>query len=153
MIAPWPEADTARQDTEIEARFARFQEVLRAIRDIRTRQNVPPRKEIHFSVRCDAATAELLRPMEPYFVTMADARPTGWGPDVSPPQLSANVALTGMEVFVDLADLIDVDAEVERKEQEVVRLEGLIAAKQKKLENASFVQRARPPSWKANGRH
>ena len=142
MIAPWPEADLSRQNPEIEARFARFQEVLRAIRDIRTRQNVPPRKEVNFSVRCDTATADLLRPMEPYFVKMADARATGWGADVSPLELSANVSLTGMEVFVDLADLIDVGAEVERKRQEEVRLAGLIAAKQKKLENANFVDRA-----------
>ena len=47
-----------------------------------------------------------------------------------------------MEVFVDLADLIDVGAELERKKQEIIRLEGLITAKRKKLENANFVQRA-----------
>jgi len=142
MIAPWPEVEAARQDAVIEARFARFQEVLRAIRDIRGRQNVPQRTQINFAVRCDVATAELLKPMEPYFVSMAGARPTGWGPEVTPPKLSANVALTGMEVFVDLADLIDVDAEVERKKQEIVRLDNLIATKHKKLENASFVERA-----------
>ena len=34
MIAPWPEADTSRQDREIEARFAQFQEVLKGLRDI-----------------------------------------------------------------------------------------------------------------------
>ena len=80
--------------------------------------------------------------METYFVSMTAARPTGWGPEVAAPKLSANVALAGMEVFVDLADLIDVGAEVERKKQEMVRLEGLIAAKRKKLENANFVERA-----------
>ncbi len=42
MIAPWPEADAKRQDPEIEARFARFQEVLKALRDIRSRQNIAP---------------------------------------------------------------------------------------------------------------
>ena len=35
MIAAWPEADRARQDPRIEAQFARFQEVLRAVREIR----------------------------------------------------------------------------------------------------------------------
>ena len=79
MIAPWPEADRARQDPRIEAQFARFQEVLRSVREIRARQNVAPKKEISFSVRCDAATAELLRPMEPYFLSMAFARAAGWG--------------------------------------------------------------------------
>ncbi len=142
MIAPWPQSASARQNPEIEARFARFQEVLRAIRDIRSRQNVLPKTQINFSVRCDAATADLLKPMEPYFISMAGARATEIGPQTNPPEVSANVSLSGMEVFVDLADLIDVAAEIERKQQEIVRLDGLIAVKRKKLENQSFIDRA-----------
>ncbi len=142
MIAPWPMCDARRQDAEIEAQFAQFQQVLRAIRDVRMRQNVPPKKRIHFAVRCDAATAKLLRPMESYFVSMAGARATAWGPDVTVPLLSANTTLSGMEVFVDLAELIDVEAEIVRKKQEMEKLEGLIAAKQKKLENKNFIDRA-----------
>ncbi len=60
------------------------------------------------------------------------------------PALSANVALPGMEIFVDLSDLIDVAAERQRKEQDLAKLDGLIAAKRKKLENKSFVDRAPP---------
>ena len=142
MIAPWPEADRSRQDARIEAQFARFQEVLRAVREIRSRQNVAPKKEIRFSVRCDAATAELLRPMEPYFLSMACARATGWGPDAKPPALAANAVSAGLEVFVDLADLIDVGAERERLTKESERLSGLVAAQMKKLSNENFVQRA-----------
>jgi valyl-tRNA synthetase len=142
MIAPWPEADRARQDARIEAQFARFQEVLRAVREIRARQNVPQKKEISFSVRCDAATADLLRPMEPYFLSMALARATAWGPDITPPAQAANVVSAGLEVFVDLADLIDVGAEIQRKTQELEKLAGLVAAQKKKLSNESFVQRA-----------
>jgi valyl-tRNA synthetase len=142
MIAPWPEYDARRQNPEIEARFARFQEVLRAVRDIRSRQNVPPKTDLAFSVRCDAATAALLRPMEPYFDTMAGAKAVAWGPEVSPPELSANVTLSGMEVYVDLAGLIDIEAEIARNKKEVERLAGLISAKEKKLQNANFVDRA-----------
>jgi valyl-tRNA synthetase len=142
MVAPWPEADRSRQDERIEAQFARFQEVLRSIREIRARQNVPPKKEISFSVRCDAATAELLEPMEPYFLSMAGARATGWGPEVQPPTLAANAVSAGLEVFVDLADLIDVEAEKERKAKELEKLAGFIAAQKKKLANESFVERA-----------
>jgi valyl-tRNA synthetase len=144
IIAPWPEFDAKRQNAEIEAQFAQFQQVLRAIRDIRMRQNLPPKKQIDFSVRCDQTVSELLRPMEPYFASMAGAQATAWRQDANPPALSANVTLPGMEVFVDLADLIDVDAEIARKKQEAEKLSGLIAAKQKKLENKSFVDRAPP---------
>ena len=144
MIAPWPECDAARRNERIEAQFGRFQEVLRAVRDIRGRQNVPPRTQIAFAIRCDEATAALLRPMEPYFASMAAARPTAWGPDVKAPPLSADVALPGMEIFVDLSELIDVAAERQRKEQDLAKLDGLIAAKRKKLENRSFIDRAPP---------
>jgi valyl-tRNA synthetase len=142
MIAPWPEADRARQDPRIEVQFARFQEVLRAVREIRNRQNVARKKEIGFSVRCDAATAELLRPMEPYFLSMEGARATGWGPGVQPPAQAANAVSAGLEVFVDLADLIDKPAEIQRKTQELEKLAGLVAAQKKKLSKESFVQRA-----------
>ena len=80
MLAPWPECDPMRQDAEIEAQFARFQEVLRAVRDIRARQGVAPKTPLAFAVRCDAAVADLLGPMESYFAPMANARCDGLRP-------------------------------------------------------------------------
>ncbi|MDH3718870.1 MAG: class I tRNA ligase family protein, partial [Planctomycetota bacterium] len=142
MIAPWPTADPARQDRQIEARFARFQAALGGIREIRSRQNVPPRQEVHFAVRCDTETADLLRPMEPYFQAMAAASATDWGPQTQAPELSSNASLAGLEIFVDLADLIDIDAEIARNEKELTRLQGMITGKEKKLTNKNFVDRA-----------
>ncbi|MEN6451936.1 MAG: valine--tRNA ligase [Thermoguttaceae bacterium] len=142
MVAPWPESDPARRDPEIEAQFGRFQEVLRAVRDIRARQGVAPKTPLRFSVRCDAATANLLDPMKDYFSAMANAEPVAFGPEVAAPPLSANVTLSGLEVYVDLAGLIDVEAEVARKRQEIEKLTGFIAAKEKKLQQKNFVERA-----------
>jgi valyl-tRNA synthetase len=142
MLSPWPECDAARQDPEIEAQFARFQEVLRAVRDIRAKQGVAPKTPLRFSVRCDDSVAELLQPMTPYFASMANADATAIGPDLAAPALSAHVALQGMDVYVDLSELIDIPAEIARKKQEVEKLTGFIAAKEKKLTNESFVNRA-----------
>lgn len=142
MIAPWPECDAARRDPQIEEQFARFQEVMRAVREIRSRQSVPPKREIAFSVRCEPTVASLLEQMNEFFPLMAQARPAGYGPDVQSPPVSAHVTVPGMEIYVDLADLIDVEAELARKKDEFTKLEGMIVAKQKKLTNESFVQRA-----------
>lgn len=142
MRSPWPESDPARQDVEIEAQFARFQEVLRAVRDIRARQGVAPKTSLSFSVRCESDVAELLRPMAPNFASMANAQMGPSGPNVVAPPLSVHVALPGMDVYVDLAELIDVPAEIVRKKQEVEKLTGFIAAKEKKLANESFIARA-----------
>jgi len=142
MIADWPEADKGAQDAEIEARFAQFQEVLKGLRDIRSRQNIPPKAPLTFVVRADDATVKLLKPMEPYFESMAGARATAWGPNVAAPETSAGFHAGGGEVLVDLADHIDVDAERARLEKELKRVIGAIASKQKQLANENFVSRA-----------
>ena len=142
MIAPWPESAARRRDPHIEDQFARFQEVLRAVREIRSRQNVPPKQQLEFAVRCDAPIADLLQPMEPYFHSMAGARPLGFGPQIQAPALGAAAAAAGLEVFVDLAGLIDEEAEKKRKQQEAAKLEGMIQGKRKKLENEAFVSKA-----------
>ncbi len=142
MIAPWPAADARRIDRAIEAQFALFQQVLSGLREIRSRQNVPPKTPIRFSVRCDDATRGLLEPMRPYFHSMAGATATAWGADARPPAASASVAGAGWEVFVDLEHLIDVEAEIARGEKELARLVGAVAAKQKQLANENFVSRA-----------
>jgi valyl-tRNA synthetase len=80
--------------------------------------------------------------MEPYFNAMAGAKATAWGPNVQAPATSANFIVSGGEVFVDLAEHIDVDAEIARQIKELARLEGALAAKQRQLSNANFVERA-----------
>jgi valyl-tRNA synthetase len=142
MIADWPTCDAARQDPAIEARFGRFQEVLKGLREIRSRQNIAPKARIDFAVRCDLDTADLLRPMAPYFDSLTGARGTAWGPDVEPPATRAHVGLPGIEIYVDLAGLIDVPAEIAKNERELEKLRGLIAAKEKKLTNEAFTSRA-----------
>ncbi len=142
MIAAWPEADAARQDPEIENRFAKFQATLGAIREIRSRQNIPNQEQVEFCVRCDPQTADLVTPMETYLGSMAKATSTGWGPDVEPPATNAMINAGGMEIYVDLKDFIDVEAELARNEKEEKRLAGQIQGKEKKLANANFVDRA-----------
>ncbi|HWB09173.1 MAG TPA: valine--tRNA ligase [Pirellulales bacterium] len=142
MIARWPQADLRRQDPQIEARFAYFQEVLRGLREIRSRQNIAPKTPIRFSARSSAQTAELLEPMARYFESMAGAQAVAWGPAASPPETHAHVSLKDVELYVDLEGLIDIKAEVARLEKERDRLRQAIASKEKKLSNADFVKRA-----------
>jgi valyl-tRNA synthetase len=140
-IAEFPVAVESAINPEVERQFAVFQEVLRAVRDVRASRNVPPKMEIAFSVRCDEATATLLKPMEPYFLSMARAKAPGWGPATPSPTLASVVPLPGIDVFVDLSELIDVPAEIAKLEKELAKLEGFIQSKESKL-NSDFVQKA-----------
>jgi valyl-tRNA synthetase len=103
---------------------------------------VPPKVEINFSVRCDEDTVRRLLPMEQFFESMAGARATDWGPNIEPPAISSNVVLGQIEVFVDLADLIDVEAEIKKKRKDLEKLEKLKIGKEKKLQNEKFLAKA-----------
>jgi valyl-tRNA synthetase len=145
-IAPWPLVDTTHQDATIEEQFADFQAVLGAVREIRNRQNIPMKEELSFSVRCDAATAKLLEPMQPYFLQMARASIAACGPKADMPDIVASVTLSGrhgpMEVHVDLSRFIDVDAERKRLEKELENLNKQIGSIDSKLGNKNFVDKA-----------
>jgi valyl-tRNA synthetase len=142
MIAPWPVADKSQQNPEIESQFAKYQATLKALNEIRNRQNIATRIAVSFCVRCSEEDAALLAPMSPYFQQMTNAQATAWGPDAAAPSVSAAANLPGLDVYVDLRGLIDVEKEIERNEKEAHKLQGLIVAKEKKLSNASFVDRA-----------
>ncbi len=142
MQAAWPDVDRRRQDAEIEARFARFQAVLGALREIRSRQNIAPKNPLEFRIRCSPETAQLLQPMQPYFASMANATAVAWGPDVQPPATGATVHLPDADVFVDLRDYIDVGAEILRNEKLQQKLLGQIQGKEKKLAGPGFADRA-----------
>jgi valyl-tRNA synthetase len=141
-IAPWPEVETQWIDKTIEAQFATFQTVMGAVRNIRQEKNIPPREPIQFSVCCDEETVKLLKPMEPYFQSMAGATATAWGPDVPPPERVASKPVEGMEVHVDISAFFDVEAERARLGKERDQLAQFVVTLSAKLANENFVSRA-----------
>jgi len=142
MVAQWPTPSAGWQDAETEARFGSFLAVVGGIREIRARQNVPPRKTVEVAIRCPAEIRGLLEPMRQAIESMAVCEIADLGPDADGAAGAAEITVAGCELFIDLADLIDVDAEIDRISRELAKLEGLIKGKQGKLANEQFTSRA-----------
>jgi valyl-tRNA synthetase len=142
IVAAWPKAELQWQRPEIESQFALFQAALGALREIRAKQNIPPRREIQFVVRCQPHTAQLIEQTSIYLESMAAAKLIAAGPHVTTPKPAATLALPELEICVDLTGLIDKAAEKQRLEKEHVRLAGLISGTEGKLNNQAFVSKA-----------
>ena len=142
MVARWPAPPASWRDTQSEERFGTFLGVVGAIREIRARQNVPPKTVVTVVIKADDAKQTLLAPMLGAVATMAVAEVVDVGPQVEPPAMAAKVAAAGCEVAVDLAGLVDVEAELARVTKDREKLGELIEGKRKKLYNESFVARA-----------
>ncbi len=142
MLARWPEPAEGWVDPRTEEQFGTFLAVVGGIREIRARQNVPPKTRVPAAIRTGAATADLLGPMLAAIEAMAGVDLAGIGPAAVAPAGATTASVRGCDLFVDLADLVDVDAEIARLEKETVKTEGFIQAKHRKLADEKFTARA-----------
>jgi valyl-tRNA synthetase len=134
MVAAWPAPPASWVDDR----------TVGAIREIRARQNVPPKTRVKVVIRAARETAALLEPMQAAIASMAVAEITALGPEATGAAGAATANVLGCDIFVDLADLIDVGAEIARLTKENEKLAGFIAAKRAKLADGTFASKAPP---------
>jgi valyl-tRNA synthetase len=144
MIARWPAPPQGWIDDHTEKQFGTFLGVVAAIREIRSRQNVPPRTKVNVAICSPRETADLLLPMRAAIESMAVVEVTALGPDATAAPGAATASAMGCDLFVDLADLIDVGAEITRLTKENEKTAAFIAAKQAKLADEKFAAKAPP---------
>jgi valyl-tRNA synthetase len=144
-IAPWPDYPAAWRDEAMEARLRRMQELVRLVREVRSRY-LPkdPRTPLDIHVRCSRAVAEDFRSLSSFIAQLANVGAMECGPDVTKPRQAATQVHADFEVYVSLAGLIDVPAEVARLQKQQAEKQKALAAARGKLGNASFVDRAPP---------
>ena len=142
IVADWPTAISEWHDSHIESQFDLFKQTLAAIREIRAKQNIPPKKEVKFSIRTPVDNAKPLQEMASYFKRMAAAELVSIGDDIQPPAINAPFVLSDLEIYVDLDGLIDFAAERKRLEKERVKFEGAMRGRQAKLANEKFINSA-----------
>ena len=142
MIAPWPEIPAAWRDPALETRFARLQETIIAVRNVRAVYGIPPGTPLKLHVRCRPEVAADLHDVADQFENLSRTMLEAAGAEVERPKGSANFALADADGFIPLEGIIDRDAELKRQRKEQEKLRNIIAASEKKLSDEKFVSRA-----------
>ncbi len=141
IITPWPEKET-NQNKDVEKEMALLQEVVTAIRSIRSRMNVPPSKYSDLVVRCDNVQASFLENHGDLLKSLARIGEMTLGASIEKPGQSATVFVGGMEIYILLGGLVDLDQEKERMGKRINEINRLITGINGKLSNDNFVKRA-----------
>ena len=140
--AHWPAVDKRFVNPDVAKQFSHFVDLIGAVREIRSRQNIAPKDKVAFSVRCNDEMKQLLSPMAPFIESMANAAATQWSSNPTMPAIPAQISIPEMDVFVDLTQFIDVAAEIARNEKLEANLVKQIQGKEGRLSNEAFVSRA-----------
>ena len=141
-VASWPEPPDHWIDEAAEAAVAELQGVIGAVRGLRAEYGVDPgqRVSLHLA-EVPEALRETLRSSERALADLARVERIEFAP--ADGRIGATDVLpSGVEVFVPLEGVLDLDQERERLRKEMARVEGLLRGTEGKLGNASFVERA-----------
>ncbi|NQS98380.1 MAG: valine--tRNA ligase [candidate division Zixibacteria bacterium] len=139
-VYPVSEAEYLNGKAESEMSF--IQQVIYQIRNLRAEMSVPLMKMAEVVLFGDAVKIALLERHLGYLTTLCKVDRILQGKEKPRPAVSA--VLPGLEIFLPLGDLIDIDAERERLEKERSRVEGRLNGLRKKLSNQNFLQKAAP---------
>ena len=145
MVAPWPGSDRRAPDAAAVRGFGALQELVAAVRSIRSEYGVEPGQTVRVTVSGpgaelaaalgeDEATVRRLAK-----VAALDTAPRGGAEGTA----SANAVLSdGTQISIPLGDLVDLERECARLEAENRRLAAAIRSQETKLDNPQFVSRA-----------
>ncbi|TVQ31876.1 MAG: valine--tRNA ligase [Phycisphaeraceae bacterium] len=140
--APWPVVDASLHSENVEARFERLRELVSMIRDVRERQQVPPRRRVTLHV--EKALAQEIAEAGGMVETLAGLEKVETGGD---PERASAFRFQGAECrlsgLVDEADAgAAQDAERERLQKRIEDLDKSISVMEKRLGNPGYVDKA-----------
>ncbi len=143
MTQPFPTAAAERIDAEAVAEIRWLQDLVRAIRNIRGEMNVSPTRRIAVLLQDTAATdRERLRRNEPALLGLAALEGIETVPQGTAVPESATALVGDMKVLVPLGAVIDKNAELERLQKKIDKLQNDLTRSRSKLDNPRFVERA-----------
>ncbi|GAB6138871.1 valine--tRNA ligase [Halanaerobaculum tunisiense] len=142
--ATWPELDSLSINDQAEAKMEVIMDVIKNIRNIRNEMKVNPGKEITAILTSDQTEKlETIEEGRGYIADLAKVNDLTITPEVDDRPDKASTAITEqVEIILPLQDLIDIDKEIARLEEEVEEVEYEIERAKGKLANEGFVNNA-----------
>jgi valyl-tRNA synthetase len=142
-LAEWPVYDTALEAPEAVKEMELLMEMIRAVRNIRAEVNVPMSKKIEMLIKPSGETeAAILSRNEEFIKRFCGTSMLETGLHISAPDKAMTAILTGAELYLPLAGLIDIAQEIARLEKEHQHLNTEVERVEKKLGNEGFVAKA-----------
>jgi len=143
VTASWPQASPEHHDVDAEEQMGLIQDAVLAVRNIKGEMNVPPGSGGTVYIRAEAPDSlAALQTHASYLRSMADLDRVEVDPDITRPPASGAAVVRGMEIYLPLEELIDLQVERERLSKEVERLTAALRGAEGKLDNQQFLQRA-----------
>lgn len=143
VTAKYPEYNAADVDEVAQGEMENLIELIKAVRNSRAEVNAPMSSAIEILIKTSSEkTKKIFESNIDYIERFCHPKKLEISADVIAPDLAMTSVITGAEVYLPLADLINIDEEIARLQKEVKKLENEVTRGEKKLGNERFVSNA-----------
>ena len=143
MLSDFPKEEKEFINIEAEKEFDYLKEIISAIRNIRGEANVSPSKKIEVIFKtADENARNILQNNAKILDKLANVEKYEFNVEI--PKLVGFRLVDTTEIYVPLAELIDLDKEIEKLEKKIEKTQVELDKVLKKLSNENFVAKAKP---------
>ncbi|MEW5705372.1 MAG: valine--tRNA ligase [Actinomycetota bacterium] len=145
VIAPWPAANISIINDVVESEMALIQSVTSSIRSIKSVLGIALTKPVKALLSTpDEGKKEILERDSSYIKQLAWVEELIIGTGIIKPKHAAVDVEQGVEIFVPLEGLVNIEEEKKRLAKELSKTEADAEKSRRKLENPQFVEKAAP---------
>lgn len=142
-ISEWPKVDERYTDQEAASEMKLLMDIIRSVRNIRAEVNTPMSKQIKLLLKAkDEKVLTALETNKKYIEKFCNPQNLEMGTTIEMPEKAMSAVVTGVELFLPLADLINIEEELARLQKEWDKWNKEVERVQKKLANERFVAKA-----------
>ncbi|QQE77016.1 valine--tRNA ligase [Alicyclobacillus sp. SO9] len=143
IVSEWPAYSEEWSDKAAQRQIGVVKDAIRAVRNIRAELQVAPSRQVAMTVKTqDKETSNLFESVRSYLVRFCQLSELVIDEQAQVPEKAMTAVVTGAEIYLPIAGLVDLDVERERLQKERSRLEQEVDRVKKKLANSKFVERA-----------
>ncbi len=142
IVSEWPKIDKKWINRNTENKISLLQELISAVRTIRSSMNVPPSSKADMIVRTNVTEAKILQEYETIIKYLCKINTVSYDEKATKPPQSAVAVIRDLEIYIPLGGLIDFRIEKERLLKRKIELESLISNIRNEINNQEFLTRA-----------
>ena len=143
MVAKYPEPHAEFENEPARRDMAFLIEIIKAVRNIRMEVNAPLSSSIDIMIQLeDAKNERILTDNEDYVKNFLHPKELTISTQIAAPKLAKTAVISGAQIFVPLADLVNIADEIKRMTKEEKDLQAEVERSTKKLSNQGFVAHA-----------
>tara|TARA_X000001036_G_scaffold86736_1_gene78777 strand:- start:481 stop:2964 length:2484 start_codon:yes stop_codon:yes gene_type:complete len=142
IISPWPAVHKSSINEKIDNEMNILQDVISSVRAVRSRMNIPPSKKIELKIKSNEEQKHFIDQNNELIISLAKLNSYSVGISMQKPSQSVVSVVHGMELYIPLEGLVDLEKERAQLNKRRTKIEELLVGIDNKLSNENFIANA-----------